>query len=126
MQGCCGQHALRPTSRVQQHIVALPGRFEGTRLSYSGPPASARRAGRARAVAPLALVSVEFNPALLLGLGAISAGLALYQLRQREAAISRDKDLFISCVCLCSGGILVFQVGTLGSIHHCGGMLIHG
>lgn len=57
-----------------------------------------------------ALVNVEFNPALLLGLAVMSSGVVLYQLRQQRTAISRDTDLFISCICLCSGGILVFQV----------------
>ncbi|KAK9810810.1 hypothetical protein WJX73_009081 [Symbiochloris irregularis] len=39
----------------------------------------------------------------------MSSGVLLYQLRQSRKAISRDTDLFISCICLCSGGILVFQ-----------------
>ena len=55
-------------------------------------------------------MNVEFNPALVLGLGIMSSGVALYQLRQSRTAISRDNDLLISCICLCSGGILVFQV----------------
>ena len=65
------------------------------------------------ALRTVALVNVEFNPALLLGIGIMSSGVVLYQLRQSRTAISRDTDLFISCICLCSGGILVFQVWPL-------------
>ena len=106
----CWSRLPRSSPAAHPRSSALRCSFEGATLACTRPAGRKCPRQRTRAVAPLALVSVEFNPALLLGLGVITGGLALYQLRQREAAISRDKDLFISCVCLCSGGILVFQV----------------
>ena len=106
----CWSRLPRSGPGLQPRISAVRCSFGGVEAARTRPARRKRLRQRTRAVAPLALVSVEFNPALLLGLGVITGGLALYQLRLREAAISRDKDLFISCVCLCSGGILVFQV----------------
>lgn len=94
----------------------LPARQHRHGAQHSSRRQQPSRRRRASSIRTVALVSVEFNPALLLGLGIMGSGLLLYQLRQTKTAISRDTDIFISCICLCSGGILVFQVNYPGGI----------
>ncbi len=55
-------------------------------------------------------MNVDFSPALILGMGLIAGGLALYQLRRLQPDISRDFDVIVSAVATFSGGILIFQV----------------
>ena len=55
------------------------------------------------------MVNVDFSPALVLGMGLIGGGLALYQLRRARPSVSRDFDVVASSVAIFSGGILVFQ-----------------
>ena len=56
------------------------------------------------------MVNVDFTPSLVLGLGMIGGGLALYQVRLSRPWISRDYDVVISSISILTGGILVFQV----------------
>ena len=65
---------------------------------------------RASALPTLAMVNVDFSPALLLGMGLIAGGLSLYQLRRIQPEISRDFDVIVTAVATFSGGILIFQV----------------
>ena len=58
----------------------------------------------------MAMVNVDFTPSLVLGLGMIGGGLALYQVRLSRPWISRDYDVVISSISILTGGILVFQV----------------
>ena len=60
--------------------------------------------------APLAMVNVDFSPALVLGLGMVAGGLLLYNVRLSRPYISRDYDVVISSISILVGGILVFQV----------------
>jgi Ycf66 protein N-terminus len=68
-----------------------------------------RRRGRTR-FCPKALVAVEWNPAVFIGLALVGGGLVLYQLRSLRPEISRDFDIVASSVCIFSGGILITQV----------------
>lgn len=74
--------------------------------------AFSRRCRRSRepVVCPKALVAVEWNPAVFIGLALVGGGLVLYQLRSIRPEISRDFDIVASSVCIFSGGILITQV----------------
>lgn len=63
-----------------------------------------------KAVCPVALVAVEWNPAVFIGLGLVGGGLVLYQLRSLRPELSRDFDIVASSVLIFSGGILITQV----------------
>ena len=74
-----------------------------------------KRVSRSRGrvgLATMAMVNVDFSPALILGMSLIAGGLALYQLRRIQPNISRDFDVVVSAVATFSGGILVFQVSV--------------
>jgi hypothetical protein len=68
-----------------------------------------------QAVCPVALVAVEWNPAVFIGLGLVGGGLVLYQLRSLRPELSRDFDIVASSVLIFSGGILITQVRLIGS-----------
>ena len=90
-------------------MIAVPG------SRWLQSPCLARRKARGRPTRALALdtramVNVDFSPALILGMGLIAGGLALYQLRRLQPDISRDFDVIVSAVATFSGGILIFQV----------------
>ena len=59
------------------------------------------------------MVNVDLSPSLLLGLGMIGGGLALYQVRLAKPWISRDYDVVISSIAILTGGILVFQARSI-------------
>lgn len=63
-----------------------------------------------RRFSPQALVAVEWNPAVFIGLALVGGGVVLYQLRSLRPEISRDFDIVASSVCIFSGGILITQV----------------
>lgn len=60
------------------------------------------------------MVNVDLSPSLLLGVGMIGGGLALYQVRLSRPWISRDYDVVISSIAILTGGILIFQVSESG------------
>eukprot|EP00884_Botryococcus_braunii_P007190 jgi/Botrbrau1/16472/Bobra.0142s0066.1 len=66
------------------------------------------RKGRCK-FSPQALVAVEWNPAVFIGLALVGGGVVLYQLRSVRPEISRDFDIVASSVCIFSGGILITQ-----------------
>ena len=75
--------------------------------AYSRPRCSRNKA----VVFPtLALVNIDFNPSLLLGMGLVGGGLTITSLRSVKPIVSRDLDIVIACVAWMSGGILIFQV----------------
>ena len=69
-----------------------------------------QRRRRCGATQTLAMVNVDFSPALVLGMGFVACGLSLYQLRRIQPELSRDFDVVVSSIAIFSGGILVFQV----------------
>lgn len=71
-----------------------------------------QRRRRCGATQTLAMVNVDFSPALVLGMGFVACGLSLYQLRRIQPELSRDFDVVVSSIAIFSGGILVFQVRT--------------
>lgn len=73
----------------------------------------APRSTRTHTASPMAMVNVDFSPSLLLGIGMIGGGLALYQVRLSKPWISRDYDVVISSIAILTGGILIFQVRLL-------------
>ena len=75
-----------------------------------GQVARVRRRRRCGAMRTLAMVNVDFSPALVLGMGFVACGLSLYQLRRIQPELSRDFDVVVSSIAIFSGGILVFQV----------------
>lgn len=60
-----------------------------------------------------AMVNLELSPAVVLGVGMLSGGIVLYNVRSQRPEISRDADVVISSVSVLVGGILVFQVRTV-------------
>jgi len=56
-----------------------------------------------------AMVNLELSPAVVLGVGMLSGGIVLYNVRSQRPEISRDADVVISSVSVLVGGILVFQ-----------------
>ncbi|KAK3241170.1 hypothetical protein CYMTET_49043 [Cymbomonas tetramitiformis] len=85
-----------------------------------------RRGTRRAAPSPQALVNIDFGPATFLGIGLITSGAALYQVRASNPALSRDYDIFFSTVGLLCGGILVFQGWRLDPLLLLGQLLMSG
>lgn len=100
---------LRQRPWRSRHWSALTGQ----RCSGAG----SRRTHRLPAT--LAMVNVDFSPALVLGLGMVTGGVLLYNVRINRPWISRDYDVVISSISVLVGGILIFQVSTMpgGYVH---------
>ena len=101
------------TQQQQQQPSSAPSQWGSCRHQTAALCHVRRRAPRrtrARTTIPVAMVNVDLSPSLLLGIGMIGGGLALYQVRLSKPWISRDYDVVISSIAILTGGILIFQV----------------
>ena len=98
---CASAHSAEPA-----HVRRWPR----SQWRLLGQAARVQRRGRRGAVQTVAMVNVDFSPALVLGMGFVACGLSLYQLRRIQPELSRDFDVVVSSIAIFSGGILVFQV----------------
>ena len=104
----------RKQQQQQQHVLRRKNNNSSkstttTTTTAAVSPLAASASLAAASSLPLAMVNVDFSPALVLGMGLIGGGLALYQLRRARPSVSRDFDVVASSVAIFSGGILVFQ-----------------
>ena len=83
-------------------------RGEGLAAATALRPRRLLRAGASRRHT-VALVNVDFGPAMLLGSGLMASGVALYQVRVVRPQVSRDYDIMFASIALLCGGILIFQ-----------------
>lgn len=108
------QHKQQQT---QQQLPGSAHRQWGSNQNLTAALCHSRRRAsrriRTHATSPMAMVNVDFSPSLLLGIGMIGGGLALYQVRLSKPWISRDYDVVISSIAILTGGILIFQVSSL-------------
>ena len=80
----------------------LRGGQIGQRVHPRSPPSPSSPFARfsPAALPPLAMVNVDFSPALVLGAGLVGGGLALYQLRRLRPYLSRDFDVVVSSIAI--------------------------
>lgn len=108
------QVSQQAQAQQQQQLPSSAHRQWGSRQNLTAALCHSRRRTprsiRTPAASPVAMVNVDFSPSLLLGIGMIGGGLALYQVRLSKPWISRDYDVVISSVAILTGGILIFQV----------------
>nr|YP_010958407.1 hypothetical chloroplast RF66 [Vandenboschia auriculata]ALO81810.1 hypothetical chloroplast RF66 [Vandenboschia auriculata] len=62
------------------------------------------------------MISMEFGPGAIVGVGLVVIGIFLYALGKREPNVSRYYDFFLSPIGLLCGGILIFQGWRLDPI----------
>ena len=109
-------HRQHLASRISQ-LSSMGCSFQHGRSLPSLQPRSRALNTRHRCAAlpVLALVNIDFNPSLLLGMGLVGGGLTITSLRSVKPVVSRDLDIVIACVAWMSGGILIFQVQHLAA-----------
>lgn len=102
--------AMGRTISFGRGVGRLPRKqLRGSAL-HTFQPQMARARNPQRHTRITALVNVDLNPALLLGVGMMGSGLALYTVRSKRPEISKDSDVFFSSIAILVGGILIFQV----------------
>lgn len=114
MRGVCPlimqSGATGRTISLGRTVCRLPRKqLQGSAL-HTFQPQMARARVLRRHTRVVALVNVEVSPALLLGVGMMGSGLALYTVRSKRPELSRDSDVFFSSIAILVGGILIFQV----------------
>lgn len=120
---------LRGSSAGSGHISHCLGRYthRGVALSTIRTTPGTHRSRTARRCSrTVALINVDVSPALILGVGMMGSGLALYTVRSNRPEISRDSDVFFSSVAILVGGILIFQGWRLDPLLLFGQLLTSG
>lgn len=101
LQASCNAAAVACSTPAAGLAVALPRRR---------PQAARRGRSRALAVAPLAMINVDFaSPSLALGAMLIGCGVVLLQMRTVQRKISRDADIVVAAMISIVGSTMIFQ-----------------